>query len=156
MARAKKRELALSVLGFKARADRASRFWRVTYRVYKAPRDLPNSWTSNCFSLGWGLPALPKDLWFLRLPLQFGNAIYGSPMALIHAVPPTVTGFCPQLLKHFAKMHEASQQMWRQASTTVRIGASSSLPSACSDRAERYLLPCSPTLWECKQGKAES
>lgn len=42
MARAKKRELALSVLGFKAKGDRASRFWRVPHRVYKAPWDLPN------------------------------------------------------------------------------------------------------------------
>lgn len=43
MARAKKRELALSVLGFKARGDGASRFWRVLYRIYKVSWDLPNN-----------------------------------------------------------------------------------------------------------------
>jgi len=42
MARAKKRELAVSVLGFKARGDRASRFWGVPYKVYKALWDLLN------------------------------------------------------------------------------------------------------------------
>lgn len=42
MARAKKRELALSVVGFKAREDRAFRFWSMLYRVYKPLRDLPS------------------------------------------------------------------------------------------------------------------
>lgn len=102
---------------------------------------IPEFRIKNYFSLGEGLPALPKDLCFLPLQLQFGNATCGSVM-----VPPTVTGFCPQLLKHFVKMHEASQQTWRQASTTVHISALSLLPSACSDRAEQHLLLCSSAL----------
>lgn len=65
MARAKKRELALSVVGFKAREDRAFRFWSMLYRVYKPLRDLPSILATELRLLRTSR----EDLCFLHLSL---------------------------------------------------------------------------------------
>lgn len=157
MARAKKRELAQSVLGFKARGDTASGFWSVPYRVYyKPPWDFTNILNVKLLLLrtmlapsAWGftLPMSTIIIWQCRLWVNNG-------LNSCCSILPTVTSYHPLLLKQPTKTHKASHQTWRQARTTAlsvphlhcRL-----LPGEMGTRSTA--CPCSPALYGCKQGK---